>query len=415
MAAVVNLKAPDLTAAAAVVAEHIETAAKPAAAAAPAPHPAASPVDVAAHGAAAAIRTKMAAMSGELAPKGPQMQQAGATAAAILTAQDAANANKLPSVPSPPSAPSTPKIQALDSHWKTAPPTPPPPPVPDPVGKLHLPNYNPGTLSTEETRGVYLEGEKRMRDLNDQLAKQGVSAEDRAKIMFDQRNALRSWTRDLMADRGLADQLNQNDKNLTWDQVLDKLRGRGYSGEELWDQAIQSATRSRPSVNDSLGLDPDHPPPLPPVYPPLAPPTPPPGTSPIISAPPDLPPIGSHPPISPLPPTVFDHPPTTALPPTVLDHPPLPPWLADPSPPGFQISPTQSPPIFGWDMPDPPPVPAPMAPPAGPPVTVHMPDLAPTPQQVKDAGGFLGVLAAIGGFLGALAQGPRGWIPGAGG
>ncbi|WP_428339078.1 hypothetical protein [Mycobacterium sp.] len=408
MAAVVNVTAPNLEKAAAVVAQHIETAAKPAAAAAPTPHPAASPVDAAAHSAAGAIRTKMATMSGELAPKGPQMQQTGATAAASLAAQDAANANKLPSVPSPPSAPSvsTPRIQALDTTFKTAPPTPPPPP--DPVSKLHLPNYNPGSLSTDQTRGVYLQGEQRMRDLNDQLARQGVSAEDRAKIMFDQRNALRSWTRDLMSDRGLADQLNNTDKNLTWDQLLDKLRGRGLSGEDLWNEAINSASRSRPSVNDGLGLDPNHPPPLPPILPPSA--TGPPGTSPIISAPPNLPPIGQHPMPNPLPPTTFGHPPTTALPPTVLDHPPLPPWLADPSPPGFQISPTQSPPIFGWSTPDPPPLPAPMPPPAGPPITIPTPDIS--PQQAAGAGAtLLAALAALGAFL---AEGPRGLFAGGG-
>ena len=70
MAAVINVKAPDLTAAAAVVAQHIETAAKPATTAGPMTHAAASPVDAAAHSAAGAIRTKMAAMSAELAPKG---------------------------------------------------------------------------------------------------------------------------------------------------------------------------------------------------------------------------------------------------------------------------------------------------------------------------------------------------------
>jgi len=128
MADVVRIHAPDLTQAASTVAQHIETAAKPATAAAPS-WPAASPVDAAASGAAGAIHTKMAALSSQLAPKGPAIQQAGAGAAAALQAQDTANAARLPSVPTVP-APhvSTPRIQGVDRTWKNDPPPPPPAP-----------------------------------------------------------------------------------------------------------------------------------------------------------------------------------------------------------------------------------------------------------------------------------------------
>ena len=66
----VDVKAPDLTQAAAMVAQHLETAAKPPTAAAPVPA-VTSPADVAASGAARAIQTKIGALSTELAPKGP--------------------------------------------------------------------------------------------------------------------------------------------------------------------------------------------------------------------------------------------------------------------------------------------------------------------------------------------------------
>jgi len=399
MAQVVNVKAPDLAQAAATVAQHMQTAATPPTAAAP-PPAAASPADVAASGAAGAIQTKMAALSTELAPKGPAMQQVGTGTAAALQAQDTTNASRIATVHPEPAPPHThkPDIQAVDRTWKKDP-APPPPPAPDPVTTLHLPNYNPGTLSNDEARTVYLQGEQRMRELNDQLAKQGVSAQDRAKIMFDQRNALRSWARTLMSDRALADQLNETERNLTWDQLIAKLQARGLRGDDLWNALIDSASRSRPSVNDALGIDPDHPPPLPPIHP-LPPPATGPGTAPIISAPPDLPPIGQHPAPGPLPPTVFDHPPTTALPPQVLDHPPLPPWLQDPSPPGFHVTPSEPPPIFNWDVPDPPPAPPPMPAPAGPPVTVPMPSIQPpTAQQEGVLGTIVIVLGALGAFV----------------
>lgn len=143
MADVVRLNAPDVTQAAATVAQHLQTAATAPNAAAPLPA-AASPADVAAAGAAGAIRTKMAKLSTELAPKAPAMQQAGTSAAAALQAQDSANAARISAVQPPPAPPppriSAPQIQAVDRTWKKdpppppgAPPGPPKPPADDPA------------------------------------------------------------------------------------------------------------------------------------------------------------------------------------------------------------------------------------------------------------------------------------------
>jgi hypothetical protein len=122
-----------------------------------------------------------------------------------------------------------------------------------------------------------------------------------------------------------------------------------------------------------------------------------PHTAPIISPPLELPRIGDHPPAA-VPPTVLDHPPTAA-PPTVFDHPPLPPWLRDPSPPGFQVSPHQPAPIFDWDRPDPssPAIHAPASePPRGP--VISLPPL----HDAEKAGP--GLLTTIGGLLVLLAH-----------
>ena len=126
LAEVVRVSAPDLTNAAATVAEHLETAARAPTGIAPV-HGVASPVDVAASAAAAGIQTKMSALSTEMAPKGPAIQQTGAAAAAALLAQDAANSARLPSVPSVPSpstsAGRTPTVKAVDNRtFKDAPP-----------------------------------------------------------------------------------------------------------------------------------------------------------------------------------------------------------------------------------------------------------------------------------------------------
>jgi len=114
--------------------------------------------------------------------------------------------------------------------------------APDPVGKLGLPNYNPGSLSAEETRTVYTQGELRMRELNEQLAEQGLSTEERAKIMFEQRNALRSWTRDLMSNRALADQLNATEPNLTFGDLVAKNQAK--ESQEMTSTGRSSRVRS---------------------------------------------------------------------------------------------------------------------------------------------------------------------------
>jgi hypothetical protein len=90
--------------------------------------------------------------------------------------------------------------------------------------------------------------------------------------------------------------------------------------------------------------------------------------SPFVDDPPQPPLLLDHPPTAPTPPEP-GHPLPAPLPPTRFADPAdLPPWLKDPSPPGFQISPIQPPPVFEWDQPGspaPPPVAQPTAPPAG--------------------------------------------------
>ncbi|WP_077088668.1 MPT63 family protein [Mycobacterium rhizamassiliense] len=140
-------------------------------------------------------------------------------------------------------------------------------PAPEPVRTLALPDYKPASLSVFETRTVYLQGEVRMRQLNDRLASQGVSPEERARFMFERRNALRTWARALMSDRAAAAQLDKKDPNVTFEYLAVRNQAKGLSGDALYNAIITRATRSRISVNESLGIDPDNPPPLPPVRP----------------------------------------------------------------------------------------------------------------------------------------------------
>lgn len=141
---------------------------------------------------------------------------------------------------------------------------------------LGLPDYNPGSLSWVETRTVYIHGELRLEKREEELLAMGMSLEETARILSEERNALRSWTRELMSDRREAARLNSENPNLSWDQLVAKYQARGFTGDRLYREIMDAAKRSRASVNKKLSIDPRNPPPLPPVLP----------SSPVDSGPP---------------------------------------------------------------------------------------------------------------------------------
>jgi hypothetical protein len=121
-----------------------------------------------------------------------------------------------------------------------------------------------------------------------------------------------------------------------------------------------------------------------------------PAAPPIISARPNLPPELNHPPVTAVP-VQPGHPPVTLPPTQVVDPVRLPPWLQNPSPPGFHVTPSQPPLIFDWDLPDPPPPVTPMPPPSDPPITIP----SPPPLSPGDAaaGGALAGAGAVGAWI----------------
>jgi hypothetical protein len=121
--------------------------------------------------------------------------------------------------------------------------------------------------------------------------------------------------------------------------------------------------------------------------------------NPIISQLPQLPRMLDHPLPAPLP-LQPGHPPVTIPPTEFVDPATLPPWLRDPSPPGFRLTPSRPPEIFAWDVPDPP---SPSAhPPVSTPTNGGPAITGPAPQDAAKAGA--GVLAVVGGLLGLLAH-----------
>jgi hypothetical protein len=113
-----------------------------------------------------------------------------------------------------------------------------------------------GGISSLESRQLYLAGERGIAGEAEDLASSGVPAEDRAKVLFEMRNSLRTAARDAMADRRVAAQLNVTDPNMTWNQVIERYEARGFRGDDLWNAIAEASSRPRSSVNEQFGLEP---------------------------------------------------------------------------------------------------------------------------------------------------------------
>jgi hypothetical protein len=58
-----------------------------------------------------------------------------------------------------------------------------------------------------------------------------------------------------MSDRNLADSLNITDSNRTWQEIVQRQVEKGFSGDAIYREIIKSSQRSRPSINQELGLE----------------------------------------------------------------------------------------------------------------------------------------------------------------
>lgn len=120
----------------------------------------------------------------------------------------------------------------------------------DPASNL-IDGIEKGSLSNENARKWYLEKENA---ITDQLNKE-LPLEEQAKQASELRNKYRTSARELMSDRALADKLNVEEPNMSWDEVVEKYKKRGLEGDELYKKIIESSQKSRSSVNKSLGLE----------------------------------------------------------------------------------------------------------------------------------------------------------------
>jgi hypothetical protein len=126
------------------------------------------------------------------------------------------------------------------------------------LSSLGIPDYPDASLTNVQARNYYNAAERKIADLMDQLAADpNMSLEERALIGFTLRNELRTHTRDLMSDRAAADALAKKEPNSDFEELIEsKMTRKGMTREQALQDIVDTASKSRASVNAANGVDP---------------------------------------------------------------------------------------------------------------------------------------------------------------
>ena len=112
--------------------------------------------------------------------------------------------------------------------------------------------YMKGKMSDVEARKWYLAHDKTIPDLIDK----SKSVEEQAKQACEFRNQFRTQARELMADQDKRKQLDISDPNKSFEElVADKMQRKNLNREQAIEDVLNTATKTRKSVNKSLGLE----------------------------------------------------------------------------------------------------------------------------------------------------------------
>jgi hypothetical protein len=81
-----------------------------------------------------------------------------------------------------------------------------------------------------------------------------LSVKQKGLKAYKQRNKVRTKSREAMADRKYANELNETYPNLTLKEIVRKYYKKGYVGDDLWNIIYEKAATSRPWVDFKMDL-----------------------------------------------------------------------------------------------------------------------------------------------------------------
>lgn len=111
---------------------------------------------------------------------------------------------------------------------------------------------NKESLSNLDARKWYLAHDAKIPSLIDKSR----SVEEQARQAFELRNGFRTITRDLMEDQETRKELDKSDPNKTFEELVQsKMQRKNMTRDEAIEDILKTATKTRSSVNKSLGLE----------------------------------------------------------------------------------------------------------------------------------------------------------------
>ncbi len=110
----------------------------------------------------------------------------------------------------------------------------------------HMPENH--SLGLVKTRRWYIKQEKKIKKKVDR----SLSVKGQAKQAFKLRNKYRTKARVLMKDRQLAKKLNKEEKNMTWRQIINKYKAKGYKGDDVYKKILKASSTSRTKLTKKL-------------------------------------------------------------------------------------------------------------------------------------------------------------------
>lgn len=109
-----------------------------------------------------------------------------------------------------------------------------------------------GKLSDRAVRKWYKYHDEQIPDMLDR----SKPLEDQARQACELRNQHRTQARDLMRDQEARKRLDETEPNRTFEElVTDKMKRKGLTRQQAYEDILQTATKTRKSVNKSLGLE----------------------------------------------------------------------------------------------------------------------------------------------------------------
>ena len=109
-----------------------------------------------------------------------------------------------------------------------------------------------GTLGNKEVRQWYKYHDEHIPDLLDT----SQPLEEQARQACELRNTHRTQARELMKDQKLRKQLDETDPNKPFEELLaDKMQRKNQTREQAVQDILNTATKTRKSVNKALGLE----------------------------------------------------------------------------------------------------------------------------------------------------------------